>query len=386
MPILSALAVILSISFCKTLCYNSFCFGNKNMISQVNKVNRITLRGNRNLDTTLVSNCFIDEYMVHANEAQIKIYLHLLRCIGANLPVSVSSIADRFNYTEKDILRALLYWDKEGLLSIEFDNEKNVVGICLNEIPASEAASNSAPVPVETTADTIPVENTVPAAAKPFYSLDKMAEFRNREEVKQLIFMTEHYMGKTLSKADSNSLLYMYEELHFPVDLIEYLIEYCVNNGHKSMRYIEKTALAWSDEGIDSVKAAKSNASHFKKEYFAVLKAFGISGRNPVDADIDFIKRWTNEYGFDIDIILEACNRTIRSISKPSFVYADTILKSWKEKEIHHKSDLAKLDESFQKEKTKKTPSQAYTTTDKFKNFEERTYDYSQLEQDLLRN
>ena len=35
--------------------------------------------------------------------------------------VSVSSIADRFNYTEKDIFRALLYWDRHNLISLEFD-------------------------------------------------------------------------------------------------------------------------------------------------------------------------------------------------------------------------------------------------------------------------
>lgn len=360
----------------------------------MNEVNRITLRSNKDFDTTLVSNRFIDEFMIPANEAQIKIYLHLLRCIGANLPVSVSSIADRFNYTEKDIMRALLYWDKHKLLSVEYDDDNNIFGICLNEIPPIPATRKS-PVDtvVEVAMDSCPqisaAVTAVPTASepttKPFYSLDKVAEFQSREEVKQLIYMTEHYMGKTLSKADGHSLLYMYEELQFPVDLIEYLIEYCVNNGHKSMRYIEKTALAWADEGIHTFKAAKMSTTRFKKEYFAVLKAFGISGRNPVDTDIDFIKRWTNEYGFDMDLILEACSRTIRSISKPSFDYTDSILKNWRDKNIHHKSELEKLDEDFQKSKLVKTVPLS-RTSDKFKNFDERTYDYSALEQDLLRN
>ena len=47
-------------------------------------------------DATMISNRFIDEYMVSANDAQIKIYLYLIRMTGANLPFSISDIADRF--------------------------------------------------------------------------------------------------------------------------------------------------------------------------------------------------------------------------------------------------------------------------------------------------
>ena len=42
------------------------------------------------------------------NDAQLKIYLFLIRRWSANLPTSVTDIADKFNYTEKDVLRALI--------------------------------------------------------------------------------------------------------------------------------------------------------------------------------------------------------------------------------------------------------------------------------------
>ena len=211
-----------------------------------------------------------------------------------------------------------------------------------------------------------------------------MTAFKNREEVAQLIFMTEHYMGKTLSMPDTNTLLYLYEELHFPVDLIEYLIEYCVNNNHKSMRYIERTAIAWKEEGICNVASAKANTSRYRKEYFSVLKAFGISGRNPVESDIEYIRRWTNEYGFDMDMILEACGRTMKTIAKPNFGYTDSILKSWKEQGIHHKAEIAANDLAFQK--NKKAVSKETAPANKFKNFSERNCDFDELAKELLRN
>ena len=353
-------------------------------------MSQITLYGNHYSNTTLVSNTFIDEYMKSANEAQIKIYLYLLRCMNAALPVSVSSIADQFNYTEKDVLRALMYWDKSGLIRIEFDASKNVVGIRLHDF--NSVSSDAKTYKTDSVADTTPAEEEISAPAKPFYSLDRMKEFKSRQEVQELFFMTEKYMGKTLNSSDMNSILHMYEGLHFPVDLIEYLIEYCVNNNHKSMRYIERTAIAWAEEGISSVKTAKANNNRYKKEYYSVLKAFGLSGRNPVESDIDYIKRWTSDYCFDMDIIIEACNRTMKSISKPSFDYADTILKNWKSKNVHHKSDIAFLDETYQKAKesrpdsSKSHAADSNTSNNKFKNFKQRSYNFDELEKELIQN
>lgn len=347
-------------------------------------MNTISLNSSLYSGATLVSDFFIDNYMADANEAQIKIYLYLLRCSGSNTPVSVSSIADHFNYTEKDTLRALLYWDRQGLISLGYDGNNNITGICINGF----TERNTHPEPAPVTEFVQPASQPAPDTVNFSYSPDKLHEFRSREEVKQLIFMTEHYMGKTLSGSDLNALLYMYDNLRFPLDLVEYLIEYCVNNNHKSMRYIEKTALSWANAGIRTVKEAKENNSRYKKEYFAVLKAYGISGRNPVESDIDYIKRWRNEYGFDLEIIIEACSRTMKSIAKPSFAYTDTILKSWKDKNIHHLSDLGDLDREFHKSQAttaaNKTP--VVPKPNRFKNFKEHDCDFDELAMRLIRN
>ena len=83
-------------------------------------------------DVTVVSNIFIDEYMKEANDAQLKVYLYLLRTMSAHLPTSVSDIADQFNHTEKDVLRALKYWEKNRLLALEYDDAKVLTeSVCL---------------------------------------------------------------------------------------------------------------------------------------------------------------------------------------------------------------------------------------------------------------
>ena len=71
---------------------------------------QITLDSQRGI--TVLSNIFIDQYMKDANDAQIKIYLYLLRMVGANLPTDIAEIADKFNHTEKDVIRSLSYWEQ----------------------------------------------------------------------------------------------------------------------------------------------------------------------------------------------------------------------------------------------------------------------------------
>lgn len=115
-------------------------------------------------------------------------------------------------------------------------------------------------------------------------------------------------------------------------DLIEYLVEYCVSRGRKSMRYIETVALAWTRDGVTTVEMARDASSRFSKDYYTILKAMGISGRNPVENEISYIDTWRKTYGFDLELIQEACSRTVLSTGQPSFQYADKILSGWKKK------------------------------------------------------
>ena len=83
---------------------------------------------------TYISNQLIDEFLAEANAAQIKVYLYLLRMTGN--ATSVSDMADKFNYTEKDICRALKYWEKNKLLSLSYDIDGSVVGVRLIHLQA----------------------------------------------------------------------------------------------------------------------------------------------------------------------------------------------------------------------------------------------------------
>lgn len=347
-------------------------------------MHKLTIRTQNKSNTTTIENEFIDTYMPSANGEFIKVYLYLLRHLNTeDFCITLTHMADCLNNTERDILRALKYWEKEGLLIIAYNQQGLVCGIDIATISVDNVgAAKNTQMPATAAPSEVPSTPKIPAIQP------KTNTSKSRKEFKQLLFMAEQYLGKTLSKSDVDMIAYFYDTLHFPISLVEYLIEYCVENGHHSMHYIQSVALAWSDQNILTVEGAKAQISNFNKDFYTILKAFGITNRSPVTSEKQFINKWKQEYGFTMELILEACNRTIGNIHQPSFEYADSILRSWIEKQVHYVSDLDKLDKTFQDSKTKSATKKQTTNkaqaSNSFNNFEQRAYDIDSLEMQLL--
>ena len=80
---------------------------------------KITLYNEQPMSATYVPNIFIDEYMTRANGEYVKIYLYLLRSISQpERSFSLSQIADHFDCTERDVLRALQILGKAAGCSV----------------------------------------------------------------------------------------------------------------------------------------------------------------------------------------------------------------------------------------------------------------------------
>lgn len=280
----------------------------------------LKLRNHFQANATLLENDFIDNYMTQANGEYVKVYVFLLRHLNNPcISLTISTIADCLENTEKDILRALKYWEKEGLITIEYDASEKVVGICMG---GDSGDSMEAQPEVMESHEPKELTDTEPGkASEPEETMaapSSIEQFKNRKELKNLLFIAEKYMGKTLSSKDVETITYFYDTLHFSADLVEYLIEYCVENGHTSINYIQKVALAWADANITTVDQAKESSALYNKNCYSILNAFGIKGRAPAAPELVYIKKWTEEYGFTLDIVVEACNRTILSFTSPA--------------------------------------------------------------------
>ncbi len=384
-------------------------------------MNTLTLQGPPDKAVTVLSNDFLDNYMPKASGEFVKIYLYFLRYASCpNVGVSLASAADTFCITENDVLRALKYWEREGLVALGYRQGK----LCAIRLDPSQpdqkrreltqksqetgAKASSPEEDLAMSADLIPLKepdtDTPKAPEKktnmyngiPAYSAQDLDSFKKKND-SQLFFVIEQYLGKPLGPTDVNIIVFIGEQLGFSSELIEYLFEYCVSNNHYSIHYIEKTALAWAREGIDTVAKAKARSAYYNKTYFDILKAFGITNRNPAPSEAEHIRRWTREYGFPMPVILEACRRTIEATHSPSFAYAQSILERWYKNKVGSLEDVKRLDEEHTRKKQDKEKlaqekqsqqeqksASPKASGNKFHNFDQRSYDYSQLEQMLL--
>ena len=382
-------------------------------------MNTLTLKNKFQTNATLLPNDFIDNYMINANGEFVKVYLFLLRHVNScSSKLTLSMIADCLNNTEKDILRALRYWESEGLLRSEYDADGKLTALELQETvqsvqsqsvqitqqPESEcrvSLQSGSDVPasdtdtLKNTACPVHKEEIISPSAAPARSVLKATvqkavaidEFRAQKEIKSLLFIAEQYLGKTLTHTEMETITYFYDTLHMSADLIEYLIESCVENGHKNIHYIKKVAFSWVEEGIETVSQAKEQSMLYSRCCYTVLNAFGIKGRGPAASELEFIKKWSEQYAFTSDIIAEACRRTITATHQPSFEYADSILTKWHEHNIRHLKDITALDEAHQKQTSAaRSAARPKPLTKNLNNFERRSYDMESLEEQLLKS
>ncbi len=355
---------------------------------------------------TQVPNEILIEYLLKAGGEYVKIYLYLLMACqnpGITGPVSVEALADVFDLTERDIVRMLRYWQREGLLSLYEDNMSGISGITLHNPDHTGVYAESAPSFIETGAPHLkvvsredePVSRSMtdePADSLPErteYTALQIDALTNDDEMGRTLSKVEQLLKAPISSAHMQLLMYMVCDLAMSFDLIVYLYETAVSRGKTNPRYIEAVAIDWSKKGIRTIEQAKNEAKDFGAKYRPVKEALGIH-RDLAPVEKELIDKW-DAYGFSEEIITEACKRTVMQTGDTNLNYVSRILEGWHKQNVKTKDDIKKVDEAFHKAgKAKARAGVAKKTASRnsFRNFNQRDYsdeDYEAMELQFLK-
>ena len=300
-------------------------------------------------DEIRLSKNFIETELPMAPPLYVSVYLMTLATGG-----TAAEVAKKLNATETEVLYAWGYWKGKGYLK-ETTEEK------------------PQPKPVLLTSE------------RPEYSPAELAVYLQKSESTQKLFQTaQKKLGKMLSHNDMSMLFSFHDWLGMPIDVIELLLSYCSANGHTGMRYIEKVALGWAEEGINTVEQAVEYIELRQTGFRTILKAFG-QNRMPVPTEEAYMKKWLQEYQLPMDVVKMACERTVLQTGKASFAYADKILASWKDVGVKTVADVEAQDKAFAAKKAQNTPAEkpAVQTTSKqnrFINYTQSEWDFAELE------
>ena len=341
-------------------------------------MSRLTIYKENVSDTVAVSNRFIDHYLADANDAQIKVYLYLLRMVTSAIPTSISDIADKFNHTERDVMRALSYWEKLGLIAIEYDAKGEICGVQIpsagedrqggaqiyamsdyvDQTPAQASdrmTSQQPQVQARQNGEDLSAASQAQTALqqpeqgffiqKREYSRDEIKALKEKDDFSQVLFATETYFARPLTKTDLQTLAFISDQLEFSPDLLEYLVEYCVSKDHRDMHYIEKVAIAWKQAGIKTVRQAKNRSSRYEKIVYSVMKALGRGQNEVTQTEADYILGWYHGLGFSEEVILLACQKAVLATESNRIAYTDGILKNWHKDGLKTTTQIQKAEE-----------------------------------------
>lgn len=350
---------------------------------------------------TWIPNSFIQNHMPSANGNFVKIYLYLIMlCQHSEIQKdsSINALADCFECTENDILRALRYWQKEGLLSFTEDNGEITSILLLNgEAKDTAASSESAMGQRKAAINNSDLDMPAPVVKEDF-SIPKQQEYTPLQaealmkdvEINETIEQAEKILGTTLSATHLQMILYFMCDIGFSQELILTLYRLAQSRGKTSPKYMEAIGLDWAKKGITTPEAAKDESSAFSGLYHVVTKALGLN-RALAPAEREIIDCWT-DFGFSDEIIEQACKRTVLQTGGTNLNYITSILKDWHHKGVLTLADIEKCDKSYQQNKKKSEKQKNISSQPKknqFQNFPQRDYskeDYSSLEKQLLRN
>lgn len=340
-----------------------------------------------------VPSWFIHDYMPHAMGGYVKVYLYLLTAYYERSEIlSIEDTAALLSMLSSEFTSALDYWQSKNILTFKtLSPEEFEVSFSLTAPnQANKPADHMSPDVQKPQKDLKAKKEQAPIKTNPYiqqtrpnYSPSELSIYLQDSQVQALYKMAEKSLGRLLSSSDQQILFGLYDWLHMPLNLIEYLLDYCATKGHTSMRYVEKTAIAWLNDGVKTLEQAQMRSTT-DKLYFKILSEAGLSTQNVTQVQKEFIGKWLNTYQLSVDIIIEGCRRTSAQTQNPSLNYLDKIFTTWHKNSVTSIDDIEKLDAAFA---SKQTQSPRRGTNPKspikktaFNSMQGRDWDFTELE------
>ncbi len=197
-------------------------------------------------------------------------------------------------------------------------------------------------------------EKTLTEDTLPDYTEEEIAgKIENTRGLKKAIDECQQIVGKIFSPADTRVIVGMSDRLSLSEGYIITLVAYCVGIGKKSLRYIEKTACALFDEGIDTEKKLEAYITKKEKSHEAITiikSMLGISERELTAKEQKIVNKWIDEYCYDTDIIREAYELSVPRVENKNYIpYMGGIIDRWFDKGVRSIDEIKEMTDAYKK-------------------------------------
>lgn len=260
----------------------------------------------------------VDKYINKATHIDLKVLLYLFRHSGE--PLDPKKISSAIGTSEEELNKSLRFWSKAGFFT-------------LLEPADDEKAKNHAKDEIDKARERIAASKVIDVPTQ--YGQEEIAKkSQENAEIKFLLETVPSLLGRLISPSECSTLVYLYEGAGLPADVIIMLVQYCVSSGKGNMRYIQKMAVSWAEEGIDNHIKAENKIKELedRRSFEGQIRSImGISDRALATAEKQAISRWCG-WKTPPELVKLAYDICISRTGKLSFSYINSILNSWHEK------------------------------------------------------
>ncbi|MDR1254381.1 MAG: DnaD domain protein [Oscillospiraceae bacterium] len=287
-----------------------------------------------------VPTLIVDQYIKLANLAQIKVLLWTLRHTENNF--SDEDIAKSLSMHNDDVKEAMRYWIKTKIISTKPKENShlpktNTPSFSFPQI-LNKSTLNFEPNKEKLKYPTPPIKllkRSVRPISRPLKPDSKSIAKRIDEDsdISFLVQEAQIILGRPISNGDTATLLTIHDSDGLPVVVITMLLQYAKDIGKANMKYIEKVAINWGEEEINTLEKAENKIRALgarKKSWATLKKIIGGENRSPSTDEEEAANRWINEWKINEELIKEAYDRCVNTKGKYIVKYMDSIIKRWK--------------------------------------------------------
>ena len=282
--------------------------------------------------------------------------------------VSVEELADKMGLKPKQVNDAISFWQRSGVILLAEQTPK------LEKVSEEVKVEKTSEKTEEAEKPRVLVQRS---DELPSYTTEEIAKILDkRKDASYLLDECQQEFGKIFSTHDLNIMVGMLDYLGVDMGYIVTLLKYCNKIGKRTMRYAEKLAFGFVEEGIDNTEALKIRLSELEALHTnesAVRKIFGMDARALTAKEKKCISLWFGSFGYDIKIVERAYEITVENTGKPSVSYAHKILERWNDEKIRTLEDVQRSIDERKAAKSQETEG-SFETDDFFEAALRRSY------------
>ena len=291
------------------------------------------------------------ELLKNADESDLRVLTTVLMLsLGDSVSLDTKDLPTMLNMEKADLEASLKFWKGAGILKND-----------------SSKREESAPAPkkavTETTHKTGAVERSSTLGE---YTSAELAELMEQRRVSaELVDEAQRIYGKIFRAYDTGILVGIVDQLGFDEEAVLAILAYSVRRGKKTLRYAERVAMAFYDEGITDTEAVLDRIHRMELATETVEKIknlFGFGSRELTATEKKLFGTWTEQFGYDIEVIRLAYDITVDTIQKPVPKYAGSILENWHKEGLRTEEEVRRY---IEEQKAQKQASAASDHTPK---------------------